>query len=201
MIVYSIIWLQKNIMFPLFDENTAPEKAKPILGKTKEEFKMIPNLERTMALAPALLESYVTCWDLFNNTSLSAIERQIVYQTANFENECDYCVPWHTLLSKQAKMTPEDIEALRNGAKLSNSRHEALRIFTQSLIRTHGKIVRSELDNFLQAGYTPEQALEVVLGVAIKTMSNYTNAIAGTPLDDTVKSYQWSKPIVKLREE
>lgn len=186
--------------FPLFDEVTAPEAAKPILSKTKEEFKMIPNLERTMALAPTLLESYVTSWSLFNHTSLSAIERQIVYQTANFENECDYCIPWHTFLAKKAKMPQEDIEALRTGAKLSNSRHEELRRFTQSLIRSQGKIVRSELDTFFQAGYSPQQALEVILGIAVKTMSNYTNSIAGTPLDDPVKSYRWNKPKIKMRQ-
>ncbi len=67
-------------MFPLFDENTAPESSRSILAKTKQEFKMIPNLERTMALAPTLLESYSTAWSLFQNTSLSAIEQQIVYQ-------------------------------------------------------------------------------------------------------------------------
>ena len=188
-------------MFPLFNETTAPETAKAILVKTKEEFKMIPNLERTMALAPTLLESCVTCWSLFNNTSLSPVERQIVYQTANFENECDYCIPWHTLLSKQAKMLSADIEALRTGAKLSNPQYEALRQFTKSLIRTQGKIVRAELDDFLEAGYHPQQALEVVLGIAIKTMSNYTNSIAGTPLDDAVKNYQWHKPTIKLRKE
>ncbi len=184
-------------MFPLFDETTAPETARPILAKTKEEFKMIPNLERTMALAPTLLESYVVSWNLFQNTSLSSIERQIVYQTANFENECDYCVPWHTLLSKQAKMPQEDIQALRNGAKLSNSRHQELRRFTQSLIRCQGNIVQADLDAFYQAGYTPQQALEVVLGIAIKTMSNYTNSIAGTPLDKVVETYQWQKPTIK----
>jgi alkylhydroperoxidase family enzyme len=186
-------------MFPLFDESTAPETARSILAKTKEEFKMIPNLERTMALAPSLLEAYTICWSLFQNTSLSPIECQIVYQTANFENECDYCVPWHTLLSKQAKIPSEDIEALRTGAKLSNSRHEELRRFTQSLIRCKGKVVQADLDAFYQAGYSPQQALEVVLGIAIKTMSNYTNSIAGTPLDDPVKPYQWQKPTIKLR--
>ena len=51
-------------MFPLFDEATAPEAARPILIKTRKEFRMIPNLERTMALAPTLLESYATCWNL-----------------------------------------------------------------------------------------------------------------------------------------
>ena len=187
-------------MFPLFDETTAPETARPILAKTKEEFKLVPNLEKTLALAPALLESYTTCWSLFQNTSLSPIERQIVYQTANFENECDYCVPWHTLLSKQVKMSKEDIEALRTGAKLSNSRYEELRRFTQCLIRSHGKVVRSDLDAFIRAGYSPQQALEVVLGIAIKTMSNYTNSITGTPLDDVVKRFAWQKPTIELRE-
>lgn len=187
-------------MFPLFDETTAPEESRSLLAQTREEFKMIPNLERTMALAPTLLESYTTAWGLFNNTSLSPIERQIVYQTANFENECNYCVPWHTLLSKQAKMSPQNIEALRTGAKLLNERYEALRLFTQSLIRTRGKIVQAELDALLAAGYSSQQALEVVLGIAIKTMSNYTNSITGTPLDKVVQSYQWQKPAIKPTE-
>ena len=98
-------------------------------------------------------------------------------------------------------MSPVDIEALRTGAKLSNPQYEALRQFTKSLIRTQGKVVPAELDDFLAAGYHPQQALEVVLGIAIKTMSNYTNSIAGTPLDDVVKNYQWYKPTVKLRKE
>ena len=160
--------------FPLFDETTAPQTARPLLTQTKKEFKMIPNLEKTMALAPVLLETYATGWNLFNHTSLSPIERQVVYQTANFENECNYCVPWHTLLSRQVKMSPEDIEALRTGAKLSNERHEGLRCFTQSLIRTQGKIAQAELDAFLAVGYSSQQALEVILGIAIKTMSNYS---------------------------
>ena len=131
---------------------------------------------------------------------MSAIEQQIVYQTANFENECDYCVPWHTLLSKQVEMPPEDIQALRTGAKLSNNFYEELRHFTRTLIRSQGNIVQADLDTFLATGYTQQQALEVVLGIAIKTMSNYTNSIAGTPLDKVVQSYQWQKPTIKLRE-
>ena len=66
----------------------------------------------------------------FDTTSLTPVERQVVYQTANFENECEYCVPWHTYLAKRAKMLPQDIEALRLGARLSDPKLEALRTFT-----------------------------------------------------------------------
>ena len=183
-------------MFKMFDETTAPDGAREILEKTKSEFKMIPNLERTMAGAPALLEAYSTTWNIFKNATLSAVEQQIVYQTANFENDCNYCVPWHTFLSRQAGMDPRDIEALRAGAQMSNNKHEQLRRFTQSLIRTKGKVVKADLDAFFQAGYTEQNALEVILGIAIKTMSNYTNSIAGTPLDQAVEKLVWKKPLI-----
>jgi hypothetical protein len=39
-----------------------------------------------------------------------------------------------------------------------------------------------------------------VLGLAVKTMSNFTNSIAGTPLDEAVQSLAWSKPTIAMRE-
>jgi uncharacterized peroxidase-related enzyme len=182
-------------MFKMFDETNGPDGSRDILKKTKAEFKMIPNLERTMAGAPALLEAYSITWNIFKTTTLSEVEQQIVYQTANFENECNYCVPWHTLLSRQAGMKPNDIEALREGSPLSDKKHEQLRRFTQALIRTKGKVVKADLAAFFDVGYTEQNALEVILGIAIKTMSNYTNSIAGTPLDKAVEKLIWNKPL------
>ncbi|MEO0621250.1 MAG: carboxymuconolactone decarboxylase family protein [Pseudomonadota bacterium] len=185
--------------FPLHTTETAPEDARETLAEVEAEFGMIPNLERTMATAPALLQAYASAWGLFEETSLTPIERQVVYQTANFENECDYCVPWHTLLSQKAGMAEADVDALRAGASLSDPRLEALRIFTQTVVRTRGNIAEADRDAFFAAGWAPQQALEVVLGIAIKTMSNYTNSIAGTPLDRAVQTHAWQKPVIKPR--
>lgn len=185
--------------FPLFDEDTAPIPSRSLLEETKKTFRMIPNLERTMAGSPSLLSTYVSAWALFSETSLTEIEQQIVYQTVNFENECDYCVPWHTYLSKSVGMEQEDVEALRAGSRLSGERNEALRLFTQALVRLNGNIAQADLDAFFEAGFSPQQALDVVLGISIKVMSNYTNSIAGTPLDDVVKAYKWRKPKIELR--
>ncbi len=186
--------------FPLHDEDTAPDAAREALATTKQNFGMIPNLERVMATAPALLAAYSASWDLFDTTSLTPVERQIVYQTANFENECDYCVPWHTFLARQAKMASEGVEALRTNAPLSDPKFEALRQFTKKLIHTRGKVVETDLELFFEAGYAPQQALEVILGLAIKTMSNFTNSIAGTPLDDVMRKHAWQKPKIGMRE-
>ncbi|MEQ5787853.1 carboxymuconolactone decarboxylase family protein [Erythrobacter sp. NFXS35] len=186
-------------IFPLHDETTAPRAAADALAATRKNFGMIPNLERVMACAPALLKGYSALWDLFDTTSLSPIERQVVYLTANYENACDYCVPWHTLLAKKAGMNEAAIAALRNGATIDDARLEALRVFTRSLISERGNVAPAQLDAFLSAGFAPEQALEVVLGLAVKVMSNYTNSIVGTPLDQQVAGLRWAKPKVAMR--
>lgn len=184
---------------PLFDEKTAPDEAKALLQKTKDDFGMIPNLEATMANAPALLFSYVESWAAFQSCSLSEIEQQVVYMTVNFENNCEYCVPWHTKLSLLANMPEEDVENLRQGRALTNKKLNALHQFAKSMVRTRGSIAPADLAELLEAGYTEKNALEVVLGVAIKVMSNYTNALAQTPLDAEVTCYRWEKPSLRHR--
>ena len=94
--------------FPLLDETSAPKESLPALATTKENFGMIPNVEKVMALSPQLLSGYAHMWDLFETTTLTSIERQVVYMTANFENECNYCIPWHTILAKKAGIAPSE---------------------------------------------------------------------------------------------
>lgn len=187
--------------FPVYNENTAPQRSQKELHKTLSDFGMIPNLEGVMSGAPALLKTYVDAWDGFRETSFTAVEQEVVYLAVNVENNCEYCVPWHTLLAKEAGMNAADIERLRQGSTLDNERLEALRQFTLTVVRTRGAIFPADLEQFFTAGFTQQQALEVVLGVSIKVMSNYTNAMAQTPLDDTVKHLQWNKPHLRGRRD
>lgn len=177
--------------FPLLEPETAPAASVPLLEDVNADFGMIPNLERVLAAAPPVLEGYVRLWSLFEQTSLSPIERQVVYQTANVENHCTYYVPWHTLLSRKAGMSPEAIAALREASPIDDARLEALRLFTRDLILHRGHPPEASWQAFLAAGYGPVAAMEVVLGLATKTISNYVNGLAHTPLDKEVKSLVW----------
>lgn len=96
-------------------------------------------------------------------------------------------------------MNPADVEALRTSAALSTQKLQALRAFTKTLLHNCGKASQADLDALFATGYSPQQALEVVLGLAIKTMSNFTNSIAGTPLDGAVTKHTWQKPMIGMR--
>ncbi|MBE9171162.1 carboxymuconolactone decarboxylase family protein [Pleurocapsales cyanobacterium LEGE 06147] len=186
--------------FTIHTIETAPADSREALVRAKETFGFIPNLEGIFAEAPALLKGSMTLWELFTTTSFTPIEQQVIYLAANYENECHYCMAAHTGLAKRVGMAEENIQALRNGTPLQNSKLQALRHFTQRMIQARGWISDREIEDFLAVGYTKQQVLEVILGLAIKVMHNYTNHIAKTPLDKQFKEYSWQKPTDMLKK-
>ncbi len=180
--------------FTAYTVDTAPAAARPIFEAVQGAFGFVPNLQSYMAESPELLAGYTALWDLFSKTTLTPHEQQVVYLTSNFENECHYCMAGHTALAKMQKMDAAVIEALRAGTPLPNARLEALHRFTTLVVRQRGWVADADVDAFLAAGFTRQNVLEVILGVAIKVMSNYTNHIVHTPLDGFMKGNEWSKP-------
>lgn len=177
--------------FPLHDVESAPEAARPILEGAEEAFGFVPNLLRVMAEAPPLLEAYTTLNEILERTSLTPPERQVLLLSVSAENGCEYCVPAHSALAARAGVPEETVEAIREGRPATDARLEALRRFTQAVVRDRGHPSEEEIDRFRDAGYTRANVLEVVLGVGIKTMSNYTNHLAGTPVDEPFEGLVW----------
>jgi alkylhydroperoxidase family enzyme len=84
------------------------------------------------------------------------------------------------------------VDRLRKRQTLSDHKLEALAAFTRAVVKNRGMVCGSALDQFLTAGYTNAQVLEVVLGVAMKTLSNYTHHIIDVPLDAAFQAEVWN---------
>lgn len=180
--------------FPLHEIETAPAGSRPILEATKAAWGMVPNLHRVLAEAPAALEGYATLWTIFDKSSLTPVERQVVYLAAIYENECRYCMAGHSVVATGAGVPAAAIEAVRAGRPIPDERLEALRAFAAKVTAQRGRVPEAEVEAFLAAGFTRAQVLEIVLGVAVKTISNYVNHLAETPLDGFMKDTAWEKP-------
>ena len=178
--------------FTFHTEDSAPEASKPWLADSKKSHGMIPGLHAVMAEAPALLEAYKTVGDLFMNTSFDKDELTVIWQSVNVEHDCHYCVPAHTGVSKSMGVSDDISDALRNETPLPNTRLEALRTFTLNVVRNRGNVGDREVQAFLDAGFNQRQILEVILGVSMKVMSNYTNHLAHTPVDSVFTKYAWT---------
>lgn len=170
----------------------APDEAQPLLEKAKQKYGFVPNLLGVMANAPPLLEAYMTLAGLFEKTSLSAVEQQVVLLTISVTNECRYCVAAHTGIAQMHDVPETVIQALRGGWEIDDEKLEALRRFTAAVVEKRGWPDEQAKRAFVQAGYDDAQGLEVVLAVGMKTLSNYTNHMAQTPVDKPFVKHDWA---------
>lgn len=172
---------------------SAPEESKALLENSQKAYGMIPGLHGVLAASPQLLKAYQQLHELFSNSSFNEDELTVVWQTINVEHNCHYCVPAHTGIAKMMKVDDAIIEALRNETPLEDSKLEALRNMTLSVVRNRGNVSQEDLDAFYAAGYGERQVLDIILGMSQKVISNYTNHIAHTPVDAAFEKFAWKK--------
>jgi alkylhydroperoxidase family enzyme len=177
----------------IHDLESAPEASKPLMEKSLKVFGRIPGLHGVLAGAPGVLEGYQVLHQLFVNSSLNDEELTVVWQGINVEHGCTYCVPAHTGIAHAMKVDPALTQALRNQEPMPTPKLQALLDMTLSIVRNRGNVSAEDLKNFYSAGYEQRQLLEIILGVSQKVISNYTNHIAETPVDEAFKKFTWEK--------
>lgn len=183
--------------FERFDATTAPADALPLIEKSQKAFGRLPGLHAVMAGSPALLEGYQVLHGLFaEKTAFDADEKTVVWQTINVYHECHYCVPAHTGIAKMMGVRDEISNALRDETPLPTEKLEALRSFTLAMLDTRGNPTEAAFDAFFAAGYEQRHVLDIILGLAQKVMSNYTNHVAQTPVDEVMQKFNWT-PVSK----
>ncbi len=178
--------------FPVHSIESAPETSKGFLTAAQKAYSFVPNLLAGMAEAPALLEGYMTLAGIFDKTSFSETERQIILMTNNRLNGCVYCMAAHTTISQMSGVPADVVTALRENTPIADAKLEALRRFAIVINESRGWPSEADVAAFLSAGYNQQNILEVILGTALKTLSNYTNHVAETPLDNAFQANVWS---------
>jgi len=181
--------------FNIYSIQNAPLAAQPLLEGAQQRFGFVPNLLGGLAESPTVLQAYLDIGALFDRTSLTSVEQQVVLLAASIENHCIYCVAVHSMLAKhKAKADAAIVDALREQQPLTDKKLDALATFTRVVVEQRGKVTGIALDNFIAAGYSRSQVLEVVLGVTMKTLSNYANHIIHAPLDSQFQAEAWDAP-------
>ena len=180
------------MQFELFSVDNAPEGAKQLLsGVEKKMGGLLPNLYRQMAQSPVALEAYLTLSGLIAKTDFTPAEQQFILIVSSARNGCSYCVAAHSSGGRMAKLDKEAIESIRTGQVVADEKLQALRVFTEKVIETRGKVEDADLQSFIKAGYSQKQSIELLVAVAMKTLSNYFSRMAEPPLDDFLSRMEW----------
>jgi len=171
-------------LFTQHTEATAPAESAAILAQVKARYGFIPNLAAYLAESPSALGAVLYLAGAVDKSSLTPQEQQIVQLTISVLNGCGYCRTAHTGLGKMAGVDQATVDAVVALAPLPNARLNALRNFTQKVVDERGWVSEADVRTFLDAGFTRAHVLDVVLAVANKVLTNYTNHIVGTEVNE-----------------
>jgi alkylhydroperoxidase family enzyme len=90
--------------------------------------------------------------------------------TASRHNGCSYCVAAYSALAAAAKVDPAVIDAVREDKQIDDPQLEAVRRFTGLVVDNRGWVADGDVKAFMDAGFTRRQVLDILTGVAMKTM-------------------------------
>ncbi len=184
--------------YELIDPSTATGDARKLFDKAEQGMGFVPNLINTFAESPITGDTLLELYSRASKTGFTPIEVHVVYQAASVLNQCSYCVPAHSTSGRKGGVPDQLDDSLRQQSTLEDPKLEALRAFTEIIVTKRGRASSNEFASFLDAGWTRKAALEVVLLVSIKTLTNYANHLTETDLDEAFKAQQWtpSEPVL-----
>jgi AhpD family alkylhydroperoxidase len=198
-----------SLAFPDFTIASALPTARRTMTATEKHLGYLPAAMARMAASPQLLDGFVKLSAIFDSSTLSPLARETLVMTIAARNGCHLCLAMHTARLTALGADASLIASLRRAGPLvdpvlvdpvladpvladpvlADPVLEAVRVFTLHVLDTAGDADDEALRAFLAAGYTSQNALEVVLGIGTYTMSTFANRLTRAPIDDQLSAF------------
>ncbi|CAN7636955.1 carboxymuconolactone decarboxylase family protein [Acidovorax delafieldii] len=145
-----------------------------------------------MANAPAVLSTYLHGYSLFRSESgLKLAEQEVVFLAISQVNDCKYCTAAHSMIADKVSGVPAAVlMAIREHQPIPAPKLAVLYSTVTEMAQTHGRPNPKTVTSFLAAGYCERDLLYIVLAIAVKTLSNFSNHAFATDLDERFAAYK-----------
>jgi uncharacterized peroxidase-related enzyme len=161
---------------------TAPATLKPAFDQIAAKLGGVPNLMRTFAASPAVLEAYLGFSGALGKASLSPAEREAIALVVAGQNACEYCAAAHTAIGKRLSVDAGEL-AQNLGGRSSAPRTQALLDLAAEIVEKRGQVSDASVARLRAAGLGDRELAELVAVVALNLFTNYFNHVAQTAVD------------------
>ncbi len=186
-----------KISLPLRDKDDADPAISAPLKQAEASVGMVPNMYRAMVNLPALLDSYNHAYTKFRaEAGFTPVEQEVVFLAISRSNGCHYCMAAHSFVADVMTKVPTEVtDAIRDGRPIADAKLEALREFAHVMTESRGSPTPGQAQGFLDAGYTEQHILGIILALSAKVISNYSNHIFHTEVDSGFASRTWTPAV------
>lgn len=163
--------------------NQTPPATLPLLEAVNRQLGIVPNLMKVLGHSPAALEGYLNLNGALGKGAIGTRTNERIALAVAELNGCDYCLSAHSYLaSNLAKLDAAELDANRHGSSNDPKAAAALR-FASQVVGTRGHVSDADLLEIKAAGYGDAEIIEIVVLVALNTLTNYVNNVARTEID------------------
>lgn len=161
----------------------APQAARPLLEGVKKQLGSVPNLFRLVATSPAALEGWLGLSGALGKGALDAKTRERIALAVAGVNGCSYCLAAHSFVGgRLLELDEAELAANRAGGSTDAKADVAVR-FAVALTEARGHVGEAAVEAARAAGYGDAEIVEIVVHVALNTLTNYVNEALGTEID------------------
>lgn len=162
------------------------------LSALEDKLGYVPNIYTSFASVPTAFEGLSALNTSLGNSSFTPAEQEIIALTTSVFNQCPYCVAGHSTFALQHGVDAETVDAIRSGRVSPDLRYQAIGRTTHALLSKKGHLSAADIAVFRNGGFQLPQLLELLLGIAGKTMTNFASKIMKTPLDEAFLDQAWT---------
>jgi uncharacterized peroxidase-related enzyme len=152
------------------------------LSGVKAKIGAVPNIYATFAHSSAVLNGYLAFSEALTKGRLTRAQRESIALAIGQANSCQYCLSAHTLLAKGVGLNPTAVRDARNGQS-ADPLTDALVKLAVKIVNQRGVLSDTDIDEARVHAVDDGLIIEVIGNVALNTLTNYTNHIAGTEID------------------
>jgi uncharacterized peroxidase-related enzyme len=164
------------------DPASASGEVKRLLDLTGLVYGVVPNMVRTMALSPAVLQGFTGLLTSLTEGKLTAPVREQIALTVADANRCQYCVSMHTTRGAAVGLSEADLTNARLAIG-SDPRSVAALRFVRAVVDRRGELTDDEFATLQRAGFDHEEIVEILGNIVASIFTNYFNKAARVEID------------------
>ncbi|MFZ6772119.1 carboxymuconolactone decarboxylase family protein [Undibacterium sp. SXout7W] len=162
---------------------STPNASLPLLAAVQKQLGMTPNLMKLVGNSPVALEGYLSLSGALAKGVIGVKTSERIALAVSEINSCGYCLSAHTYLGQHiAKLDDTEILANRAGTSGDTKADAAVR-FAAKVVHARGHVSDVDVQAVKLAGFNDAEIVEIVLHVALTTLTNYINEVAQTEID------------------
>ncbi len=167
---------------PAINPDQATGQAQRLLQGVETKLGFTPNILRTMANSPAILQGYLEFSTALSKGNLSPKFREQIALAVSEVNDCHYCLSAHSAIGRSVGLSEEAIGDSRR-AESPDPKEAIVLAFARKVVEDRGWVSDEDVAKLRKVGFSQGDIVELMANISLTVFTNYFNHVAETEVD------------------